>query len=526
MAIPNRWEFPRNRRGVHPFKNLEINLQSVFHRYGDPPALIRAKFSSGDVVEITITREEIIARRTRVSSRHNHAQTGLSRVSILPQVAPVAREERLLSEDYVKSALSSALAPMHFRNQLYLFKEHFQTFKATAEQTWPGLRIRTLETAGSLPEPIMLALFVEDHYFTSEIAWMGHGLQMWLQMIWFLSRTESHETVILDEPDVYMHADLQRRLVRFVRNRHQQVIIATHSSEIMAEVLPDNILVVDRAQRKSDFASSLPAVQKVLTGLGSIHNLQLSRLWNAQRFLIVEGKDIALLKLFQNIVFPQSAIPIDTIPSSSIGGWGGWNQTVGSDMFLKNACGDGIVSYCILDSDYFSQNTIKKRYEEAKQRGVTLHIWHRKEIENYLLIPSSIQRAIAAQLPAGRKNPTLSDISAKLNEISEDLKQSIVDSVATNIQNADRKISVATANQRAREVVASRWQTLDDRLEIIPGKDALSRVSRWIQEDYKISISGLSLAHHMTLAELNEEVIEVLTSIQKCIPFPERVFDC
>lgn len=246
-SIPARWEFPRNPRGPYPFKNLEINLQSIFYHYGEPPARVLAKFTTGEVIEVTITREAIIAYRTR-SKFAMGSQTGrLSRVSILPQVAPVAREERLLTEDYVRSALSSALAPLHFRNQLYLLKEHFQDFKSAAESTWPGLRIRSLETTGQIPDPIFLSLYVEDQHFPAEIAWMGHGLQMWLQMIWFLSRAQDHETVILDEPDVYMHADLQRRLVRFVHNRHQQVIIATHSSEIMAEVLPDNILVVDRA---------------------------------------------------------------------------------------------------------------------------------------------------------------------------------------------------------------------------------------------------------------------------------------
>ncbi len=295
-SIPPRWEFPRNRRGPNPFKNLEINLHSVFHRYGEPPALVRAKFTTGEVIEVIITRQEIIAHRTRAKKARDATPGGLSRVSILPQVAPVAREERLLTEEYVRGALSSDLAPLHFRNQLHLLKEHFQAFKNAAERTWPGLRIRSLETTGQVPDPIFLSLFVEDHHFPAEIAWMGHGLQMWLQMIWFLSRAHDHETVILDEPDVYMHADLQRRLVRFVRSRHQQVIIATHSSEIMAEVLPDNVLVVDRSKERSDFASSLPAVQKVLSGFGSVHNLQLSRLWSARRFLMVEGEDVALLK--------------------------------------------------------------------------------------------------------------------------------------------------------------------------------------------------------------------------------------
>ncbi len=192
-AIPTRlWRFPRNRRGPHPFKNLEINLQSVFHRYGDPPALVRATFSEGEIVEVAITQEEIVACRARAKGKRVPTPSGLSRVSILPQVAPVAREERLLTEDYVKGALSSALAPMHFRNQLYLLKEYWPTFKSAAERTWPGLRIQALETNGTVPDPIILSLYVEDHHFPAEIAWMGHGLQMWLQMIWFLSRSEDH----------------------------------------------------------------------------------------------------------------------------------------------------------------------------------------------------------------------------------------------------------------------------------------------------------------------------------------------
>ena len=44
--------------------------------------------------------------------------------------------------------------------------------------------------------------------------------------------------LVLDEPDVYMHPDLQRRLIRFLLRRDQQVIVATHSIEMMSEVEP------------------------------------------------------------------------------------------------------------------------------------------------------------------------------------------------------------------------------------------------------------------------------------------------
>src|SRR5262245_37367385 len=94
---------------------------------------------------------------------------------------------------------------------------------------------------------------------------MGHGVQMWLQTMWFLIRSKGTETVVLDEPDVYMHADLQRKLIRYIRARFTQVIVTTHSSEIM----------------ESRHADNLPAVQAVLANLGSAQNVHLARLATA-----------------------------------------------------------------------------------------------------------------------------------------------------------------------------------------------------------------------------------------------------
>ena len=104
-----------------------------------------------------------------------------------------------------------------------------------------------------------------------------------------LTRARNAKTIILDEPDVYMHADLQRRLIRFVRSRFPLVIITSHSTEMMPEVEPENIIVVDETQSQSTAADTLPAVQSVLSGIGSAHNIHLARLWRAKRFLLVEG---------------------------------------------------------------------------------------------------------------------------------------------------------------------------------------------------------------------------------------------
>src|SRR5947199_5371024 len=113
--------------------------------------------------------------------------------------------------------------------------------------------------------------------------------------MWFQARSEGADTVILDEPDVYMHPDLQRRLIRFLASRHPQAIVATHSVEIIADVEPENILVLDRSKTESRFAGSLPAVQKIVEQIGGVHNLHLARLWSSRRVLLVEGNDLGIL---------------------------------------------------------------------------------------------------------------------------------------------------------------------------------------------------------------------------------------
>jgi predicted ATPase len=118
-------------------------------------------------------------------------------------------------------------------------------------------------------------MLVRDGAFTGELSAMGHGLQMWLQMLWFLARSRSVATVVLDEPDVYMHADLQRRLIRFLSadQTQRQLVIATHSVEMMAEVQPSDVVVVDAARPRSRAANDTSDLQRVITDLEVVREL-------------------------------------------------------------------------------------------------------------------------------------------------------------------------------------------------------------------------------------------------------------
>jgi hypothetical protein len=309
-----------------------------------------------------------------------------------------------------------------------------------------------------------------------------------------------------------MHPDLQRKLFRLVARRFAQSVVATHSIEIMAEADPSEILVIDKKKRRSKFANSEPAVQLLIDQIGGIHNVHLARLWSSRKFLLVEGKDLAFLRRFHAALFPEAELPIDALPSLSIGGWGGWSRAIGSSMALKNAVGDRITAYCILDRDYHTDREIQERLAEAMRAGVQLHIWHAKEIENYLLVPAAIRRVIARRATK-KAVPEVSEIEDEIQRICDGLKDVVIDGIASEMQKRDRGLDLVAANRGSREYVNGIWCDPVSRRARVPGKEVLAEISGWSQRNYGVSFGAPMIAASLTPAEIDGEVRAVIDAI-------------
>ncbi len=501
--------------GIQPnLKNLDISTQNIFYMYGNPPAKIVGEFEDGTKVNVFIGEDaEIFATfqssdGKNVESKRFAQLLKMHDIKILPQISPLLKNESVIKlETVVRNQLTN-LSSRNFRNQLNYFPKDFDKFKALAERTWQGLGINNNENVRTQGD---LFLFVRDNDFEAEVGWMGHGLQMWLQTMWFLSRCSFNTTVILDEPDVYMHADLQRRLIKLVKNDFVQVIVATHSVEIMAEVEPENILPVNSSKPKQIYANKAPLVQKIVNEIGSVHNIEIARLFSCNKFLILEGEkdDIKLLTIFQSKLFPHSFEPFDVLPKTFVEGWGGWQRVIGSHkVFRENS--STIKTYCIFDSDYHTSEEKKERISESKNQGINLHIWQKKEIENYLICPAAIFRLINNKKKANVL--TEDEIHNKLVEIAESLKDDVIDSFATEIQYKDNSKSTKTVNQEARQYVNSNWGL--NKLSLIPGKKAISTLCNWIADTYKVSISRFAIAREIKDLEMDEELKYVIHKIE------------
>jgi hypothetical protein len=528
--IPQWLDRPRRQRAVVPSREgIEFSPVGIFHRYGDPPARIIATFSSGEEIEVLIGNGlEVVgiikdSKGTIIHSKGEAMKVNLPQVSILPQIGPLLREENLLVSTYVRQSMTSSRSSLHFRNQLRLLKDHFMGFKQIAQETWPGLAIQELNENQLTPTEISLNLLVRDGDFAAEVGWMGHGLQMWLQTMWFLTYSSKSQGVILDEPDVYMHADLQRRLIRLLRSRAHQTIIATHSVEIMSEVDPEEILVIDRRRTKSYFAAKQPAVQRLLSTLGSIQNIQLARLSSAKRFLMVEGDDVEFLKRFQDTLYPNSQLPLDTIPNKSIGGWSGWERAVGCAELLKETAGETFRCYCILDSDYQTENALEKRQQLAAVDQIELHIWKKKEIENYLLIPGALLRIFQKSAKTTVPLPSVEHILERLDKIAEELRMDVFNAMATAFLEENRSLGLTGANRKADERLQAAWRSTTSKLAVVSGKEVIHRLNEWAKKDLDVSFSAIRLARELSESEIDDEVKSVLAGIEAADSFNQMI---
>ncbi|HMW28892.1 MAG TPA: AAA family ATPase [Plasticicumulans sp.] len=517
--VPAWGNLPAREVGVNPsIEGLDFNTHNLFHRYSEPPATVTAMFSNGNSAKIYIGPEGrlhvvlIAADGAIVRTRAMVSEGFLPRVEIMPHVAPVQRIETVLDRDYVRRNLSSSLASVHFRNQLNLMYDRFSRFQELAEQTWNGLRVEELIGEGG-ERGSDLRLLIRNDDYVSELSTMGHGLQMWLQAMWFLSRIEGNSSVALDEPDVYMHPDLQRRLIRYLRHAYPQVIVTTHSVEIMSETDADDMLVIDRSQDESRFATSMPAAQRVLEQLGSAQNLQLAKLWHARRCLLVEGKDFRYLSDLYDVLYPDDREGLAAFPCMSIGGWGGWQYAVGSAMLLQNSGGEHIAVYCILDSDYHTRHQMTVRREQASRNQINLHIWTKKEIENYLLIPSAIQRLIAARIARRIVAPTETEIAEKIDQLARDRYDEVFDGISAEILGENRGLGAAGANKETRSRLDSEWATAAGRQSLASGKSILTDLFRWAQEEFGVSMTSAAIIRAMYPFEVNEEIRGFLDTV-------------
>ena len=89
-----------------------------------------------------------------------------------------------------------------------------------------------------------MLMFFNENRIPREIFWSGFGFQVWMQIMLQFMRGDRTSTLVLDEPDIYLHPDLQVILIKMARERFGQIFIATHSSAIIQKAEPGEVMEI------------------------------------------------------------------------------------------------------------------------------------------------------------------------------------------------------------------------------------------------------------------------------------------
>ena len=488
--------------GVSPaVENMNISDRGIFYMYGEEPAVIEALFMNGTSIKAYVGEGLSIFANIYDSdgcpARNSKEikQIEIPTIEVLPQMSAVLDAEKVIKKATVDHNKSTRLASRNFRNQLFYYEDAFPMFKSLVESTWENIKVSPIESIFE-NDGQLLQFFVRVKNFEAEIGWMGHGLQMWIQTMWFVSQCGKDSIVVLDEPDVYMHADLQRRLIRLITPMFPQLIIATHSLEIIEEVTSDCIIPIDSSKTEIKPIGEASSLQFISKNLGSSFNIDLARLFISNKFLVLDGDDTSrrILSAFQSVLFPQDLHPIINLPKTFINGWNDWEKVkVLSGLFESNDIPVNL--FCLFKSGYKSQEEIARRKKEAKQNKIGVHILSKKEIENYAINENAILRYILNKKHRG-------DLSLeKLNSVMSGIKSEMKDDI----------INYSISNLREEVLDVQKAYRSLDADDIISGREFFNILSLWTQEKFGITISARQVIPYFNAEEIDSEIRDIIS---------------
>ena len=213
-------------------------------------------------------------------------------LAVVPILGPLEHEESIVSEQTIRKNLLTTRASRHFRNYWYNYPDGFEAFADLVAKTWRGMTIERPELNGST-----LDMFCQEDRRTRELFWSGFGFQIWLQLLAHISRAREASLIVVDEPELYLHPDIQLQLLGILRDAGPDVLVATHSTELMSEADPSEILLIDKTKKTAERLKDVEGVQRALDAVGSVQNITLTRLARNRRILFSEGSsDFRLLR--------------------------------------------------------------------------------------------------------------------------------------------------------------------------------------------------------------------------------------
>ncbi|MFN8615688.1 MAG: AAA family ATPase [Dehalococcoidia bacterium] len=492
-----------------PTEVIPISLENAHTDLSDEAATVTFALSNGNFLHLWFPMDggcALLAQLgdTPVSPRDTATFRRLFEIKlgVVPVLGPVEHNEELVEERTVERNIATHRASRNFRSYWRRHEPEFEEFRQLLVSTWPGMDIQFPEMADL--NKSTLAMFCLEDRMTREIYWAGFGFQIWCQLLTHIVRSKDCDLFVVDEPETYLHPDLQRRAFRLISGLGPQIVVATHSTEILSEAEPSGILLVDRSQRSAKRLTSKQGAQPALDALGSSRNLQLTSIARYERVVFFEGDDTRIFGRLIPKVAPEGLATPVLFAAVPLGGHRP-KEARAIARGIRDALGERILFGIALDRDYRSPEEIEDLVRYLRDGFDFVHIHARKEIENYLLQPGTLGRLIERERRKANSDSIVSfDVPGVLEQIAESLR---IDTQAQVVEAAiewERRrgsgIDRTTAHRTAVARLEADWPAR--KLELVAGKSALARLNDRIQNEFGISISPGGIVDELRADEM------------------------
>jgi hypothetical protein len=506
-------------------RSLSIAEENIFYNYDDSePASIEFFISNRNklILYFPETGACYLILETQGKSVRNPSTFKTQfkcQIGFVPILGPVEHNEPLYEKDAARLALYNYRAARNFRNIWHHYPDRFEEFQYLLSRTWPNMEIEEPQVDLSHGKPLIHMFCVEDRRLR-ELFWCGFGFQVWCQMLTHLIQSKEKSTFLIDEPDIYLHADLQRQLVGLLRSLGPDILVATHSTEIISEAEPDDIILINKKKQSAKRLKTPSQLIDIFSALGSIINPTLTQLAKTRRVVFVEGNDFQVVSKFAGKLHVSGVAnrSLFAVVASE-----GFNpdkiRTLKAGM---EATIGGVRAIAILDRDFSSDEECRHVIQEIESVCDHVIIHNCKEIENYLLVPAAIDRAATRRImdQARRTCKSLtyqSSAADMLRELAEEEKAHIISQYIYFRKQFEKKQKTGRHEskimQSALKEIECLWRSEDDRLRVLPGKKALAHINGVLQERYSVNVTPTSIIDAMMVDEVPQEMRRIISCI-------------
>lgn len=407
-----------------------------------------------------------------------------------------SREEMVTGDQY-RNFVASGQGNLYWRNSIWWNiqsgggPESFDPVRSLVQRHFLDVKLHH-PTLGNEGQPPILIKYEEPNRPALDIAQSGAGLHTFLSLAQLIEQS-SASFVLLDEPDSHLHASQQALALDLLTDvaygDTRQVVIATHSPELIARVPPESIRWL---QPGNEHAEGGVQTATLLDRLGAAPNVYLSRSDFPEVILYVEGnQDKPIIEALVDWCSKMSAhrLPKTQVVRHKDGRFNAVALHAIARTAAEIQVRTRVVGIRDLDWDYSDCENLPPQ-EESQQRqgtGYTLVTLMCKELENLLCDPEFLYDGLEHKIG----KDSIREILNAESQTEELLKPWQHHAEPQIRERFDAKEVVHTKEMKAEQEFVT-WKDNESlRLRLVSGKSLLARFRNRLQRDHGLRFPSI-----------------------------------